>query len=246
MVANPTNAWQRFPLSRAVLLALIAGAALLATTAASANAVTLKGSIQLTKGATSGPTPYAGSWVSLYETANPSVYFTNPSSPAADQNYTPLVNGTQGVDLGLPVQGIASPAFDGGGNSLTDTILTPEPFAGVNFSSYVVQNTAKKAKIGKKGLVVQVAGGSSARTNPRRGPNAASSHSTKACSSAPMARSLVARTHASRPPSARSWRPCRRSFGRTRSWATTGGTVLRWSRCSRSRRGVETSRPPHA
>jgi hypothetical protein len=133
--------------------------AALSAFASTASAGTLKGSIQITKGATSGPTPYAGSWVQLYETADPSVYFTNPSSPAANQTYTPLVNGTEGADLGLPVQGIASPPFDGGGNSLTNTILTPEPFAGVNFSAYVTLNSAKKAKFGKKGLVIKVAGG---------------------------------------------------------------------------------------
>ncbi|MGD0452204.1 MAG: hypothetical protein ABSB69_01280 [Solirubrobacteraceae bacterium] len=149
-------------LPRAVLLALVLSVGALAAFASAAGAVTLKGTIQLTKGATSGPTPYAGSWVELYETANPSVFFTNPSSPAADQNYTPLVNGTEGVDLGLPVQGIASPPFDGGGNSLTNTILTPEPFAGVNFSAYVTLNSAKKAKFGKKGLTVKVGGGKGA------------------------------------------------------------------------------------
>jgi hypothetical protein len=133
-----------------------------AALASSAAAVTLKGKITLTSGATSGSTPYAGSWVSLYETASPSVYFVNPSSPAANQDYTPLVNGTQGLNLGLPVQGIASPAFDGSGNSLTNTILTPEPFAGTNFSSYVTLNAAKKAKFGKKGIVIKVAGGKSA------------------------------------------------------------------------------------
>jgi hypothetical protein len=162
MGSIPIAIRQRLPLPRVVLLALIVSVGALTVFASSAGAVKLKGSIQLTSGATSGPTPYAGSWVELYETANPSVFFTNPSSPAADQNYTPLVNGTEGVDLGLPVQGIASPPFDGGGNSLTNTILTPEPFAGVNFSAYVTQNTAKKAKFGKKGLVIEVAGGKAA------------------------------------------------------------------------------------
>ncbi|MGA2321862.1 MAG: hypothetical protein ABSG95_14195 [Solirubrobacteraceae bacterium] len=149
-------------LPRTVLIALIVGVASLAVSVSTASAVKLKGSIQLTAGATSGPTPYAGSWVQLYETADPSVYFTNPSSPAADQNYTPLVNGTEGVDLGLPVQGLADPPFDSKGNSLTSTILSPEPFAGTNFSSFVTLNNAKKAKFGKKGLVVEVASGSSA------------------------------------------------------------------------------------
>jgi hypothetical protein len=150
---------QRMPLPRAILLTLALSVGAPIAFASTAGAATLKGTIQLTKGATSGPTPYAGSWVELYETADPSVFFTNPSSPAADQNYTPLVNGTQGVILGLPVQGIASPPFDGGGNSLTNTILTPEPFAGVNFSAYVTVNGAKKAKFGKKGLTIKVAGG---------------------------------------------------------------------------------------
>ncbi len=158
MDATPTAIKQRIPLRWTALLALIVSVAALVAFASTAGAATLKGSIQLTKGATSGSTPYAGSWVELYETANPSVFFTNPSSPAADQNYTPLVNGTQGVDLGLPVQGIADPAFDGSGNSLTSTILTPEPFAGVNFSAYVTQS-GKKAKAGKKGIVIKVAGG---------------------------------------------------------------------------------------
>jgi hypothetical protein len=142
-------------------MALVVGVASLAL-AVSASAATLKGTIQLTTGATSGPTPYAGSWVQLYETANPSVYFTNPSSPAANQTYTPLVNGTEGVDLGLPVQGEATPAFDAKGNSLTNTILTPEPFAGTNFSSFVTLNSAKKAKYGKKGIVIKVGGGKGA------------------------------------------------------------------------------------
>jgi hypothetical protein len=162
MVATPTAVRQCLPLARAVLLALTVSVTALAVFTGTAGAAKLTGTIQLIKGATSGPTPYSGSWVELYETANPSVFFTNPSSPAADQNYTPLVNGTQGVRLGLPVQGIASPAFDGSGNSLTNTILTPEPFAGVNFSAYVTQNTAKHAKFGKKGLTIKVAGGKAA------------------------------------------------------------------------------------
>jgi hypothetical protein len=162
MVATPSAVRQRSLLPRTVVLALTIGIAALAAFASSANAAALKGTIQLTKGATSGPTPYAGSWVELYETADPSVFFTNPSSPAADQNYTPLVNGTQGVELGLPVQGIADPAFDNSGNSLTNTILTPEPFAGVNFSAYVTLNTAKKPKSGKKGLVIELASGKAA------------------------------------------------------------------------------------
>jgi hypothetical protein len=161
MGTPPIAIRHRRPLRRSALLALAVSIGALAAFAGTAGAATLKGTIQLTTGATSGPTPYAGSWVELYETADPSAFFTNPSSPAADQNYTPLVNGTQGVDLGLPVQGIADPAFDGSGNSLTNTILTPEPFAGVNFSAYVTQNTAKKAKFGKKGIVIKVTGGKS-------------------------------------------------------------------------------------
>jgi hypothetical protein len=159
MVVTQSSTRRHPSLPRIVLTALVVGVASLALAVGSASAGTLKGTIQLTTGATSGPTPYAGSWVSLYETANPSVYFTNPSSPAADQNYTPLVNGTQGVDLGLPVQGLASPAFDTKGNSLTNTILTPEPFAGTNFSAFVTLNSAKKTKFGKKGIVIKVAGG---------------------------------------------------------------------------------------
>jgi hypothetical protein len=159
MIATPTAVRRRLPLAKVLLLALVVSLGALAASASAAGAVTLKGSIQLTTGATSGTTPYAGSWVQLYETADPSVYFTNPSSPAADQNYTPLVNGTEGVDLGLPVQGEANPAFDSQGNSLTNTILTPEPFAGTNFSAYVTLNSAKKAKYGKKGIVIKVAGG---------------------------------------------------------------------------------------
>jgi len=159
MGSTPTAIRRRLPLARVMLLTLIVSLGAVVGFAGSASAGTLTGSIQITKGATSGPTPYAGSWVQLYETADPSVFFTNPSSPAANQTYTPLVNGTQGLDLGLPVQGEASPGFDGGGNSLTSTILTPEPFAGVNFSAYVTQNTAKKPKWGKKGVVIKVAGG---------------------------------------------------------------------------------------
>jgi hypothetical protein len=161
MDATMTAVRHRLPLQAAVLLALVVSLAMGAF-ASAAGATKLKGTIQLTKGATSGATPYAGSWVELYETADPSVFFTNPSSPAADQNYTPLVNGTEGVDLGLPVQGLASPPFDNSGNSLTNTILNPEPFAGVNFSAYVTSNSAKKAKFGKKGLTITVAKGKSA------------------------------------------------------------------------------------
>ncbi len=162
MGTTPTAIRQRVPLPWTVLLALVVSVGALAAFASAAGATTLTGSIQLTKGATSGPTPYAGSWVELYETADPSVFFTNPSSPAADQNYTPLVNGTEGVDLGLPAQGIADPAFDGSGNSLTNTILTPEPFAGVNFSAYVTVIAAKKGTFGTPGLAITVAGGNGA------------------------------------------------------------------------------------
>jgi hypothetical protein len=157
MVASPTA--DRRAASRQIRVAfvlLVTLAALLAT-ASLASATKLKGSIQLTTG--SNTAPYTGSWVRLYQTAlgpsDPAGYFVNPSSPAADQSYTPLVNGTQGVELNA-AQPIASPAFDGSGNSLTNTILTPEAFAGVNFSAYVTKNTAKKAKFGKKGLILQI------------------------------------------------------------------------------------------
>lgn len=149
----------------AALVAAAVGVLALAIGAGTATAVTLKsGTITLTTGSNSAP--FTGSWVRLYQTAlgagNPAGYFVNPSSPAADQTYTPVVNGTQGIKLGTPVQGLASPAFDGGGNSLTNTILKPVPFAGVNFSAFTAVNTDKKTKNGKKGLWIKVAGGKSA------------------------------------------------------------------------------------
>jgi|CZKG01.1.fsa_nt_gi hypothetical protein len=153
MVATPTAPRRRPSLPRIALLALVVSAAALAAIASTATAAKLKGSIALTTGSNSSP--YTGSWVRLYQTANPAAYFINPSSPAADQSYTPLVNGTQGVELNT-AQPLASPPFDGGGNSLTNTILTPEPFAGVNFSAYVTVNPTKKAKFGKKGLILEV------------------------------------------------------------------------------------------
>jgi hypothetical protein len=158
MDATQTAAARRRSSHGRLLVALLVSVAALLAATTAASATTLKGTITLTTGADSSP--YAGSWVRLYQTAdgpsNPAGYFVNPSSPAADQSYTPLVNGTQGVTLKTIIP-LASPAFDGSGNSLTNTLLTPEPFAGVNFSAYVPKNTAKKAKFGKKGLVLEIA-----------------------------------------------------------------------------------------
>jgi hypothetical protein len=94
---------------------------------------TLTGTIKLTTGADAEP--YTGSWVRLYETADPTDFFENPSSPAANKSYTPLVNGTQGLELNT-VQAEASPAFDEKGNSLSNAIITPQPFATINFGIY--------------------------------------------------------------------------------------------------------------
>jgi hypothetical protein len=135
----------------AVLLGALALA--LAAFTGAAQAVKLKGSIQLTAGSTTAP--YTGSYVRLYETASPSTFYTNPSSPAADQTYTPVSNGTEGLLLNS-AEGLSNPAFDGGGNSLTNTLTTPTPFSTINFSVYL--NKPKKG-IGAKGAVIVVGGG---------------------------------------------------------------------------------------
>lgn len=128
------RSFRRTAVVAASTLALGVGAS--AAVATTANAESLSGgTLAIQTGATSGSLPYPGSWVHLYLDGNPSAPYTNTSSPAADQTYTPLVNGVSGLTVGT-AQGQASPAYDLSGNSLSNAIGTPQLFGPVKFGYY--------------------------------------------------------------------------------------------------------------
>jgi hypothetical protein len=61
-------------------------------------------------------------------------FLSNGNSPCATQTYTPLSPGTAGGLSTVGYQPNPSPAFDGSGNGLANTITQPQNFFGVNFS----------------------------------------------------------------------------------------------------------------
>ena len=96
----------------------------------------LVGLFRLTAGAVKGGR-ITGSWFRMVQpggTANKGPYMLNADSPADGGRATLLAPGTSG---GLRTGGYQSQparAFDGGGNSLSDAIMTPTKFFGVRFS----------------------------------------------------------------------------------------------------------------
>lgn len=127
------RSFRRTAIVAASTLALVGATA---GVAATANAESLSGgTIALQSGATTGAAPYSGSTVHLYLDGNPGAPYTNTSSPAADQTYTPLVNGVSGLTIGT-AQGEASPAYDLSGNSLSNAIGTPQLFGPVTFGLF--------------------------------------------------------------------------------------------------------------
>ena len=62
-------------------------------------------------------------------------FVSNSDSACADKTYTALSPGTDGGLVVGTYQAEPSPAFDGSGNSLSDHIIRPTKFFGVNFSA---------------------------------------------------------------------------------------------------------------
>jgi len=107
-----------------------------ATTTAATGGRVLIGLFRLTPGATSGGT-LTGSWFRMLQpggsvTSGP--YMRNADSPADGGLATLLSPGTAGGLRSGGYQSQPTPAFDAGGNSLADSIMTPTEFFGVKFS----------------------------------------------------------------------------------------------------------------
>jgi len=92
---------------------------------------------KLTTGAYSRATGATGTYFRMIfpsGTVQHGPYFSNPSSAAADQTYTPLTAGSDGGLVSGNYQDWNKPAFDSDGNALPDRIIQPQRFAGRNFS----------------------------------------------------------------------------------------------------------------
>lgn len=88
------------------------------------------GVFSVAAGQCAGATP-SGSWVQLSKGGGP---IPNPSSSCDGGNYTPVAQGTQGLETGQ-FQPDPSPTFDANGNSLADAIIKPTPFLGTDFGA---------------------------------------------------------------------------------------------------------------
>jgi hypothetical protein len=122
-------------MSSAVLVGAVTGA----TTAGAASPTQLVGTFQITAGSEPGAGTPTGSYFRMLVpggTLNGSdaSYITNASSSASDQTYTLLSPGTAGGLETGSFQPAPTPAFDGSGNALADSIVQPTGFFGLNFS----------------------------------------------------------------------------------------------------------------
>jgi len=120
--------------------ATVVSAAAVSTTAGASTPTALTGTFKITAGASlpAGGTP-TGSYFRMLVPGGTlngadTNYFTNPSSSASDQTYTLLSPGTAGGLKTGSFQAAPSPAFDGSGNALANSIIQPTGFAGLNFS----------------------------------------------------------------------------------------------------------------
>jgi len=122
-------------LSSAALVGAVTGA----TVAGAASPTPLVGTFHITAGSEPGAGTPTGSYFRMLDPGGTlngadSNYITNASSSASDQTYTLLSPGTAGGLTTGSYQPAPSPAFDGSGNALANSIVQPTGFFGVNFS----------------------------------------------------------------------------------------------------------------
>ncbi|MHB1533256.1 MAG: hypothetical protein ACYC1D_01330 [Acidimicrobiales bacterium] len=91
----------------------------------------MTGQFQIAAGSCQGSGAPGGSWIQLGLGGSP---ITNPASPCDGGRYTPVSQGTAGLEMGQ-FQPNPTPTFDASGNSLADAILTPAPFLGTKFGA---------------------------------------------------------------------------------------------------------------
>jgi hypothetical protein len=114
----------------------VAGLGTTSATAATTPGKNLVGTFSITAGANAGP-GVTGSYFRMIQpggntTSGP--FLTNASSAAADQTYTYFTPGTDGGLKTGSYQASVQPAFDINGNALTNKIVQPTGFFGLNFS----------------------------------------------------------------------------------------------------------------
>jgi hypothetical protein len=97
----------------------------------------LLGTFRLAAGAYSRATGPSGSYFRMVfpdGTARNGPFFGNPSSSSSDQSFTPISPGVDGGFTTGLYQPPPNPAFTDRGDALANRIITPQRFAGVNFS----------------------------------------------------------------------------------------------------------------
>jgi hypothetical protein len=145
---------------RRAVLAPLAAVALLAPCAAPATAaqkVELKGTLAISPGrpATKAQqkrtkAKYTGSYFRMILPGGVDKYFANSNSRATDKTYTLFRTGREkGLKLGA-FQEPPTPAFSANGFALSQRIVKPETFAGIDFS---ISTAAKDAQTGQKASV---------------------------------------------------------------------------------------------
>jgi LPXTG-motif cell wall-anchored protein len=95
----------------------------------------LVGVFAITAGSCSGSTP-TGTYFQMIEPGGTlsGPFLSNGNSPCSNQAYTPLSPGTAGGLSTVSYQPNPSPAFNGSGDGLADTITQPQDFFGINFA----------------------------------------------------------------------------------------------------------------
>jgi hypothetical protein len=95
----------------------------------------LVGVFSITAGSCSGGTP-SGTYFQMIEPGGTLTgpFLSNANSPCSNQTYTPLSPGTAGGLSTVTYQPNPSPAFNGSGDGVANTITQPQEFFGVNFA----------------------------------------------------------------------------------------------------------------
>ncbi len=89
------------------------------------------GTFTVASGACNASSAPSGSWIQLGKGGAP---IPNPSSSCDGGAYTPVSQGTTGLETGT-FQPDPTPTFDGSGNSLAGAIITPTKFLGTDFGA---------------------------------------------------------------------------------------------------------------
>jgi hypothetical protein len=122
-----------------VAAAIVAGTglSLASAQATSASPAPMIGTFTITAGSCSGGTA-SGTFLRMVLSGGSNSsgpYFSNSDSTCSDNSYTPLSPGTAGGLVTGSYQPQPSPAFDSSGNALSNQIIAPVAFEGVQFST---------------------------------------------------------------------------------------------------------------